>query len=297
MQTLRRCSDLACHHSVGAEPSGSTRPLEADEAFTAPCRSVRTRTAPRRDIRDQEQLRVGALGRRIVSAALTLMLGASCSREVDENAAQVSRATGSKSGPAERRPFSPPSSAASVRKECPAPMDDTTFFPGGSLGPRDDRLDLDAFRRRWYSPHLRAMAEPSLSCGAPEAESYRFLWLRSFHAPIAVRLTAEGDAARLTSVELSGAGGYEPGVVADRTERLLSREEWAQARDAVSVADFWATPSWNKSLGPDGSQWVIEGRVHGKYHVVDRWSPRNGPVRELGLVFLRLARVSVPDVD
>jgi hypothetical protein len=34
-------------------------------------------------------------------------------------------------------------------------------------------------------------------------------------------------------------------------------------------------------------QWVIEGIDHGKYRLLDRWSPENGPVRELGLYFLR----------
>ena len=35
--------------------------------------------------------------------------------------------------------------------------------------------------------------------------------------------------------------------------------------------------------GVDGAQWIIEGVRNGTYHVVDRWSPREGQVRALGL--------------
>ncbi len=38
----------------------------------------------------------------------------------------------------------------------------------------------------------------------------------------------------------------------------------------------------------------MEGSYNGEYRLVDRWSPQNGPVRELGLYFLRdLARLEL----
>ena len=39
-----------------------------------------------------------------------------------------------------------------------------------------------------------------------EAESYRFLWLRSFHRPVAVRVWSAGCERFVTLKELSGAG-------------------------------------------------------------------------------------------
>jgi hypothetical protein len=36
----------------------------------------------------------------------------------------------------------------------------------------------------------------------------------------------------------------------------------------------------------DGAQWIVEGVKGGTYHVVDRWTPKNGPVREIGLMML-----------
>jgi hypothetical protein len=187
--------------------------------------------------------------------------------------------------------------AASVRERCPSRTDDTIFFPLGSLGPREPRFDQDAFRRQWYSTHLRAMQEPSLSCGAVETEAYRFLWLRTFHAPIAVRLAVTGKMVRLASVQLSGAGGYSPGTVVDRSERMLLPAEWDQVHEALNLARFWSTSSWQPSAGADGAQWIIEGRLDSRYHVVDRWSPRAGTFRSLGLLLLRIADISVPNGD
>lgn len=181
-----------------------------------------------------------------------------------------------------------------VRERCPERIDDSVFFPAGSFGQGQAGFDEDAFRRHWYSIHLRAMAEPSLSCGDVELETYRFLWLRTFHAPIAVRLSLTGKGARVASVELSGAGGYSPGTVVHRAERGLSSDEWSQVQRALQHANFWSTTPWLPSTGYDGAQWILEGRVGSKYHVVDRWSPEAGSFRALALAFLKLARVTVP---
>jgi hypothetical protein len=107
-------------------------------------------------------------------------------------------------------------------------------------------------------------------------------------------LTASGETALAVSVQLSGFGGYDPGTVFDRSNRLLSAEEWSQVRDALTHASFWVLRPQENSAGLDGAQWIIEGRAGAKYHVVDRWSPTAGPVRELGLLFLKVARFTVP---
>ena len=48
-------------------------------------------------------------------------------------------------------------------------------------------------------------------------------------------------------------------------------------------------------MGTDGSQWIIEGVKKGQYHVVDRWMPKDGMVRELGLLLaLDFAKLNIP---
>src|SRR4051812_45237449 len=102
-----------------------------------------------------------------------------------------------------------PQHGAPLLGQCQTNMSDAFFFPPGSLAPTNARFDEDEFMRRWYSKHLRAMAEPSLSCATSEGEgdSFRFLWLRTFHEPIAVRVDIRSKKATITTVTLSGAGG------------------------------------------------------------------------------------------
>ena len=159
------------------------------------------------------------------------------------------------------------------------------FFPKGVFGERLPSFDQDAFTREWYSQHLRAMTKPSLSCGESSGESYRFLWLRTWGRPIAVRIEA-GRSSTLTAVELDGAGGYEPGKVSRKVQRQLSA---ATLSEALKATGFWKMPGRLPTHGLDGAQWVMEGRSGLNYHVVDRWSPAPGVCRELCLMLVKFA--------
>ena len=168
------------------------------------------------------------------------------------------------------------------------------FFPKSSLDLRGDD-----FKAKWYSTQLRALREPSLFALATnrEAESYRFLWLRTFHHPIAVRLELQADGSwMLVTKVASGAGGYSPGTLTINTSRQLTTQEAQSLRSKVEGSGFWNAPNpINDQTGDDGSQWIVEGVKAGRYHVVDRWMPKNGPARDLGLFLaFDLARLSIP---
>ena len=156
------------------------------------------------------------------------------------------------------------------------------FFPKSSLDLRGDD-----FRAKWYSRQLRALGEPSLLTLAAnkKAESYRFLWLRTFHHPVAVRvdLQADGSWILITKVA-SGAGGYSPGTLTTNTSRQLTAQEAQSFLSKVESGGFWNAPNpVIDQTGEDGSQWIIEGVKASRYHVVDSWMPKNGPARDLGL--------------
>src|SRR3974377_1731032 len=73
------------------------------------------------------------------------------------------------------------------------PVDDNPrYFPVGvfSLGKANDD-----FCERWYANQLRAHKEPSLAtnASAPAETIYRFTWLRTFHHPVAVRITVHAN--------------------------------------------------------------------------------------------------------
>jgi hypothetical protein len=146
---------------------------------------------------------------------------------------------------------------------------------------------------RWYAKHLRAMREPSLLEVSKDAskQSYRFLWLRTFHHPVSTRLeVAKDGTAQLFVKVLNGQGGYEPGHTILNRNIKVSKEAVDHFLELLNELDFWNTPTEqpeSNEIGVDGAQWIIEGVRDGHYHVVDRWSPDDGPFRKAAL-FLAL---------
>jgi len=170
------------------------------------------------------------------------------------------------------------------------------YFPKGVLSDYD-RLDNTIARQ--YTDQLRGLDEPSLLEEAknPSLESYRFVWLRTFHHPIAVRLDIMADGTgRLTTKIGSGAGGYEPGMLIENTSRSIEREQIKKFLRQIKNVGFWDLPSYdNTDMGQDGSAWIIEGVKDGKYHVADRWSPSKGPVHKLGMTLaMTFANLKIP---
>jgi hypothetical protein len=170
------------------------------------------------------------------------------------------------------------------------------YFPPGSL---DDSPRLAQFHYDWYVKHLEALDEPSLwSLSKTQKEqSYRFLWLRTFHHPVAIRIDVNADGtSRLTTKMTSGAGGYDPGHLVQNETSKLPKEQTDWFLGKIEDNKFWELAPLDKSrMGLDGAQWVIEGVRDGSYHVVDRWSPHDGPVRVIGLLMLKdLAKTKIP---
>ena len=154
---------------------------------------------------------------------------------------------------------------------------------------------LSAGEQQWFSNNLHAAREPSLydaslRAGAPQA--LRFTWLRSFHRPLTVRVTQEKNGAwRVIAKELSGKGGYNPGHIARTINRQLRADETAALKSLLAVVelpDLSGDCVLGDELGVDGAQWIIERTDERGYHFINRWSPSDGPVREVGLFLLRL---------
>jgi hypothetical protein len=165
------------------------------------------------------------------------------------------------------------------------------YFPAGLFGPNEWS---DDFRAGWYSKHLVAMHEPSLLMDDNAGgERYRFLWLRTFHHPVVIRAERFGNQRFLIAKELNGAGGYEPGKLIVNTIRPLAEGEWARLVSLIDHACFWQLPTEQELGGPDGAQWILEGQLDGRYHVVDRWSPRSGSYRELCTYLLQISELGI----
>lgn len=144
----------------------------------------------------------------------------------------------------------------------------------------------------WYSKHLSALSEPSLWKASKEVrhELYRFLWLRTWDPPLSIRVERNEDGtATLTLKVATGSGGYEPGKLNVAQTKKLTKEQSDTIADRFTASGFWDMASTETSSGRDGAQWVLEAAKNGRYHVVDRWSPKVGPIRDLALHILELS--------
>jgi hypothetical protein len=165
------------------------------------------------------------------------------------------------------------------------------FFPKSPADRRD--RNFDPVQNEWYGKHLRAMNQRSLLTGksnTDDLETYRFIWLRTFHHPVMVEITRGRLEGILRSIETNGAGGYDPGKLYRTDNKSFSKEEWCHFNELLNQANFWSTPSIDEDVGGyDGSQWILEGVRGDRYHVVDRWTPHEGAYYQACLYLLTLS--------
>lgn len=150
------------------------------------------------------------------------------------------------------------------------------------------------FEADWYPAYWRAAQEPSLyeaaqGPGGRRATTYRFTWLPSFDHPVFVRVDEDaGGAMRLTATRLKGYGGYGAGAPDRTVSRTLTSDESGRIRSALASTQVFAQPQIGCDHLTDGAMWIVEANEAGRYRYVNRHSPEDGPVREVGLAFLGL---------
>lgn len=114
---------------------------------------------------------------------------------------------------------------------------------------------------------------------------------------IRVDVTKNGKSV-ITTKEASGAGGYDPGKLVENKTAILSPDQTHGLIADIQSKGFWGLAGYSEEGGgDDGSEWIIEGVKDGKYHVVTRWTPANGPARDLGISFISLAKLSIPEKE
>ncbi len=167
----------------------------------------------------------------------------------------------------------------------------------------DTRLDADESshlsRVAQYSSFLAEVEETPLWKAAKDehAELFRFSYIRSFDAPICVRVQFDRDGSgHLVVKMLNKEGSYWSAQMFRTATRDLPQQEIDEFRRELANADFWTLPVWERVLGLDGAEWIIEGATPDEYHVVTRWSPQDGPVRAIGLMMLKFSGLAVDPI-
>jgi len=159
-----------------------------------------------------------------------------------------------------------------------------------------------------YSFILKKLEEPPLFTKAqnPSAEAYRFLWLRTFHNPIAVRVEVQPDGSSILAIKVAGGHAGFPRTITkliQSTTRSLSRQQTDEFRKKAQAQGFWNAATHDKG-GPaatDCDGWILEGIEKGNYHVVGRAIPNRLPessrmVQSLGLMLaIELGQMDIPE--
>jgi hypothetical protein len=157
-------------------------------------------------------------------------------------------------------------------KQVNPPDENPQYFPRGVFHRNAEASDWLA---RWYAKYLRAMEEPSLfenARGKAEA-TYRLLIVSSFRRPVVIQLEVRANGTGLLTAKMATGIHGELGPMLRNESILIAPGVVEQFLNLEEKANFWSLPTENESRRANGSEWVMEGRRAGAYHVVDRWSP------------------------
>jgi len=172
------------------------------------------------------------------------------------------------------------------------------YFPHGTFS---EKVSADRFTSSWYSKHLVALKEPSLfeKSQNSKGEAYRFLYLRTFHNPICLRLKINDDnSGTLYIKRTDGKGGYEPGKLSKETMKQVSKERVNELLLTILKKNFWKSSPYIKSknvIHTDSAQWIFEGIKNGEYHVVSRVTPEC-EICSIGETFFRIANLKLKHI-
>lgn len=164
----------------------------------------------------------------------------------------------------------PQSKTPHIRQVNP-PDTSPQYFPRGVF---DTNADLSEWIARWCAKDLRALEEPSLFEHTKETTrvTYRLLLIPSFQRTLAIRLEIQANGTGLVTAKMSTEVGNEPGHILRSESASVSTEQVEEFLKLEERMGFWSLPTQKKVFGADGTEWILEGRKVGKYHVVDRWA-------------------------
>ena len=158
----------------------------------------------------------------------------------------------------------------------------TSFFTillAGAQATKEEKEEVKLARAR--NPHanlLKIFKEPDLEKN-DGSEEIRFIWMRTFHAPIAIRAFNSKDGVKLRIIRLSGRGGYKFGEIALDKTVSLKKKDWEELKILAKKPNVrkpfkGLNDDQISMLEPlDGSLWSLEVRGTKDYFCAKVSSP------------------------
>ena len=155
-----------------------------------------------------------------------------------------------------------------------------------------------------YKNTLAIFREPEIySRTTSSSATYRLLVTATFYHPVIIRVENNGSRYVLHAKWLSGQVGYDWGKFQGEKTINLTRKQWRTLNRLLERASFWTLPYEQKEPPPneksevtvclDGVDWFLEGSALGKYHVVDRYCPDAGGLKDVGTYMVKLAQLNI----
>jgi hypothetical protein len=177
-------------------------------------------------------------------------------------------------------------------------------------------------RGAYLTQFLAAMKEPSLfdrGDKRPEFE-VRFLWLRTFHDPISIRIWSTPKGYMVRTVRIKQNEDYSLADTLVDTTRLLDAAETKAFTAALTKAPLAAPMNETEEAagagGLDGASWIFESYMEKKYQNIDFWCLEHfGPTRyetlvedtskirdtpsllKFALALLKISKLNIPKDD
>jgi len=150
--------------------------------------------------------------------------------------------------------------------------DDVLFFDNYFLPFEwNNKKVIDSMENSYFSFYLYGFKEKKLY--NKEVNFIRLVWLRSFNYPIIIRLNLKHDSTIATIKSNIGSGDYDSFGASMVMKRYLPSSYWHTIVNQLNEGFWKMTSMENYYGGSDGADILIEARINGRYHLVNRWSP------------------------
>ncbi len=183
------------------------------------------------------------------------------------------------------------------RNLCRAPWFDANagvaYFPAGEFS---DLESFDAGLPKQLSDYLAAAGEPVIFADASTQFAVRLTIQAAFTGSIVIRVEEKSDGRIIARFKKFGhpRRNCRAPLIAQGTVHLTS-DAVRKLRLTVEQQAFWSVDDRQDTIGSDGSDWVLEVKDGGRYHVAHRWWPFSGLIFEIGSVLMTLTHVHFVD--
>jgi hypothetical protein len=144
-----------------------------------------------------------------------------------------------------------------------------------------------------YSIEYEAFHVSPLLTASIDNEIYRFGIFRSFDG---ISIITIDMSSKTLNIKFSKDWSYpQSGPEIEKTISLTN-EELFEFKSALANSQFLENAPSPESLsqGKDGSTWIFEVKRNGRYASMNRWSPKSGPLYEIGSFVFQMANSYVP---